>query len=135
MSMLKKFIILVEVIIITFICFHKFDYEKEADLKLLREYLAIPAPCDTVNVASHYYVAKSFGNCGNNFVMWLSFESKNINVNTTIEKLKMNNWKFDKIEKTDRGTVYYFLKDNMYYWVGCSKGRNIWSEYIGYEKD
>ena len=67
--------------------------------------------------------------------MWLSFESKNINVNTTIEKLKMNNWKFDKIEKTDRGTVYYFLKDNMYYWVGCSKGRNIWSEYIGYEKD
>lgn len=135
MNVLKKIIILIEVVIITFICFHKFDYEKDADLKLLREYLAIPVPYNTVNLTSHYRVAKSFGNYGNNFVIWLAFESKNVNIEETVKNLKSNNWKLDKTEKTDKGIVHYFNKDDMYYWVGYSNKDDNWSECIGYQKD
>lgn len=53
-----------------------------------------------------------------------------------IQKKQLINkgWKLEKIDRSDISNIYYFQKDDLYYWLSDSLESNDWGECIGYKK-
>lgn len=126
--MLKYLIYLVTMFIIIYFQFVGTDMQKKSDLKIVQEYLSIPVPIDTINIANTFRLGDS------SFVIWSDLYGHKKNIEFTKEQLKKNGWELEKTNKYNTSNVYYFKKNNLYYKVFNSLKTNDWSEDIGYKK-
>lgn len=126
---MKYLIYLITIIIIVYLQFVGTYMQKKADLKLVQEYLSIPVPVNTVNTANHFRIGDG------SFVIWSDLNGTNKNIDFTKTKLEQNGWKLVKTENQTTNNVYYFEKNDLYYWVSdFLVTKNGWGECIGYKK-
>lgn len=126
--MFKYIIYLITIIIIVYFQFVGTDMQKKSDLKIVQEYLSIPVPIDTINTANDFRLGDG------SFVIWSCLLNDKKNIDYSKNQLINKGWKLEKIDKSDISNIYYFQKDDLYYWLSNSLKTNEWSEDIGYKK-
>lgn len=126
--MLKYLIYLVTMFIIIYFQFVGTDMQKKSDLKIVQEYLSIPVPIDTINTANDFRLGDG------SFVIWSYLLNDKKNIDYSKNQLINKGWKLEKIDKSDISNIYYFQKDDLYYWLSDSLKSNDWGECIGYKK-
>lgn len=126
--MFKYIIYLITIIIIVYFQFVGTDMQKKSDLKIVQEYLSIPVPIDTINTANDFRLRDG------SFVIWSYLQNDKKNIDYSKNQLINKGWKLEKIDKSDISNIYYFQKDDLYYWLSDSLKSNDWGECIGYKK-
>lgn len=126
--MFKYIIYLITIIIIVYFQFVGTDMQKKSDLKIVQEYLSIPVPIDTINTANDFRLGDG------SFVIWSYLLNDKKNIDYSKNQLINKGWKLEKIDKSDISNIYYFQKDDLYYWLSDSLKSNDWGECIGYKK-
>lgn len=126
--MLKYLIYLVTMFIIIYFQFVGTNMQKNSDLKIVQEYLSIPVPIDTINTANTFRLGDG------SFVIWSDLQNDKKNIDYSKKQLINKGWKLEKIDRSDISNIYYFQKDDLYYWLSDSLESNDWGECIGYKK-
>lgn len=126
--MLKYLIYLVTMFIIIYFQFVGTDMSKNSDLKIVQEYLSIPVPINTINTGNHFRLGDG------SFVIWSDLQNDKKNIDYSKKQLINKGWKLEKIDRSDISNIYYFQKDDLYYWLSDSLESNDWGECIGYKK-